>query len=54
MRPRSQVPLGSEVFVVLERLLTEALRPHDRLVAGLLVVVGLAVVPTGALWLRPK
>ena len=49
-------PLGSEVFVVLQRPLTEVLRPYDRLVAGLLVVVGtgLAVVLTGALWLRPK
>ena len=49
-------PLGSEVFVVLQRPLTEVLRPYDRLVAGLLVVVGagLAVVLTGAFWLRRK
>jgi len=49
-------PLGSEVFAVLQRPLTEVLRPYDRLVAGLLVVVGtgLAVVLTGALWFRPK
>ena len=49
-------PIGSEVFVVLQRPLTEVLRPYDRLVAVLLVVVvaGLAVVLTGAIWARPK
>ena len=49
-------PLGSEVFVVLQRPLTEVLGPYDRPVAGLLVVAGagLAVVLTGAIWLRPK
>ena len=49
-------PIGSEVLVVLQQPLTEVLRPYDRLVAGLLVVVGasLAVVLTGAIWLRPK
>ena len=49
-------PVGGEVLVVLQRPLTGVLRPYDRLVAVLLVVVGagLALVLTGAIWLRPK
>ena len=49
-------PVGNEVLTVLQRPLAEGLRPYDRLVAILLIVVGagLGLVLIGAFWLSPK
>ena len=49
-------PVGNEVLAVLQRPLAEALRPYNRLVAILLIVVGagLGLVLIGAFWLSPK